>query len=56
MVLGDPAYYARFDFAAQGDLTCTYDVPADHFMALALTDGALEGLRGVVHYHAVFAG
>lgn len=55
VVLGDPAYYARFGFAAREGLTCTYEVPADHFMVRALRDGA-EALDGLVHYHPVFGG
>ena len=57
VVLGHAEYYPRFGFvpAQQFGLQCEYDVPADVFMALELTPGALRGLSGLVRYHAAFA-
>ena len=57
VVLGHARYYPRFGFepASRFDLTSTYDVPDDVFMALALVDGALHGTTGVVHYDPAFA-
>lgn len=56
LVLGHPAYYPRFGFqpAAKFDITCSYDVPADAFMALELKEGALAQLSGVAHYQPEF--
>ena len=57
VVLGHAEYYPRFGFvpAQQFGLRCEYDVPADVFMALELTQGALRGVSGLVRYHAAFA-
>lgn len=57
VVLGEPAYYARFGFrpAADNDLRCEYDVPAEYFMALELRPGGLHDCRGLVRYHPAFA-
>ena len=58
VVLGHAEYYPRFGFvpAHQLELRCEYDVPADVFMALELTPGALHGVSGLVRYHPAFAG
>ena len=57
VVLGHAEYYPRFGFvpAQQFGLRCEYHVPADVFMALELTHGALRGVSGLVRYHAAFA-
>lgn len=57
VVLGHAEYYPRFGFvpAQQFRLRCEYDVPADVFMALELTQGALRGVSGLVRYHSAFA-
>ena len=58
VVLGDPAYYSRFGFAAQPSLTLP-DVPPEYFMAIVL-DSQLsqlhlsQPLRGTVRYHQAF--
>jgi putative acetyltransferase len=51
-VLGDPAYYSRFDFApgVARPFTCAYAGP--HFMALRLKDAAPPA--GQVRYPAAF--
>lgn len=50
VVLGDPAYYGRFGFAAMPALVYP-GVPAQHFQALLLA-GAMP--CGTVSYHAAF--
>jgi putative acetyltransferase len=57
VVVGHAGYYPRYGFvpAQQFGLRCEYDVPADVFMALELTHGALHGVSGLVRYHAAFA-
>ena len=57
VVLGHAEYYPRFGFvpAAQFGLRCEYDVPADVFMALELSPGALRDVSGLVRYHQAFA-
>jgi len=55
-VLGDPAFYARFGFAA--DLARGYASPyaGDHLMAAALQGGAIPcGPRGSADYAPAFA-
>ncbi len=55
-VLGDPAYYGRFGYAA--DLARGFDSPyaGDYLMALALQDGKLPcGVRGAAIHAAAFA-
>lgn len=54
VVLGDPAYYARFGFslAALAHLRSPYG--AGKLMGLALVDGALAGSSGHVAYPAAF--
>lgn len=54
-VLGDPAYYRRFGFAAasQHGLRSEYDA-GDTFMVMALRDGALDGLTGTLTYEPEF--
>lgn len=49
VVLGEPAYYTRFGFAATPAMTYP-GVPPEYFMALVFTEPA----RGVVAYHAGF--
>lgn len=51
VVLGDPAYYGRFGFAAQPGLVYP-GPPADHLLALTLQGPAPAG---EVSYHAAFA-
>lgn len=51
VVLGDPAFYARFGFKPEAGLVL-HGVPAEYFQALAL-GGPLP--RGEVMYHAAFS-
>jgi putative acetyltransferase len=55
VVLGDPAFYARFGFrpAAATGLHDTYG-GGDAFMALALREDGLSGYRGQVDYASEF--
>jgi putative acetyltransferase len=57
VVLGHATYYPRFGFvpAERFGLRCEYDVPSEVFMALALPKRSLEGISGLVRYHAAFA-
>jgi putative acetyltransferase len=54
IVLGHPEYYARFGFSADfaRPLLSRYAGPS--FMALALVDGALDGVSGEVRYPPPF--
>jgi putative acetyltransferase len=57
LVLGEPAYYGRFGFSAAlaEGLTSPYAGPA--FQAVALAEGAFEGLeRAAVRYPEAFEG
>ncbi len=56
LVLGHPTYYPRFGFqpAALFEISCTYDVPADAFMALELQEGALDNVSGIAYYQPEF--
>ena len=58
VVLGHPDYYPRFGFrpASTFGLHSTYDAPDEAFMALELTSGALDGVRGTAHYHPALEG
>lgn len=57
VVLGHPDYYPRFGFgpAVVFGLASEYEVPPEAFMVQALKPGALDGVEGIVRYHAVFA-
>lgn len=50
VVLGDPAYYRRFGFVADGRLTLA-GVPPEYFQSLAFGD---RGATGAVAYHPAF--
>lgn len=56
VVLGHADYYPRFGFepASRFGLHCEYDAPDEAFMAMELRPGALEGVTGIVRYHAAF--
>lgn len=57
VVLGHPEYYPRFGFAPAHTfgLTCEFPSPPEAFMAIELDAGTLNGIRGMVRYHAVFS-
>jgi putative acetyltransferase len=56
VLLGHPSYYPRFGFerSDQYGIGNDFGASAEHFMVLALVDGALARARGTVHYHAAF--
>ncbi len=52
LVLGDPAYYARFGFvpASRFGVQPAFDAPPESFMALELVPSAFAGTAGVARY------
>lgn len=52
IVLGHKEYYPKFGFGLAGDwgIKAPFDVPADHFMAIELKKGSLDGKSGIVEY------
>lgn len=56
IVLGHPDYYPRFGFQPTNlwDIKAPFDIPDEVFMALELTDSALENVQGVVKYPEAF--
>ncbi|MCK4750237.1 MAG: N-acetyltransferase [Bacteroidales bacterium] len=56
VVLGHPRFYPRFGFvpASRWGITSPWEVPDDVFMAMALTDGSLDGVSGKVVFSNVF--
>lgn len=52
IVLGHKDYYPKFGFkrASEWNIKCSFEVPDEVFMAIELTDGALEGKAGNVKY------
>jgi putative acetyltransferase len=54
IVLGHPDYYSRFGFSSQKARSLESPYPPEAFMALELSPGALEGVRGKVRYPAAF--
>jgi len=56
VVLGHPEYYPRFGFTPSKPLGIEWEkeVPEEVFMVVELEEGALEGVAGIVKYHAAF--
>lgn len=56
VVVGDPAYYARFGFipAARWGLRAEMEVPEGAFMALEFSPGKLAGASGIIRYRPEF--
>ena len=54
LVVGHPEYYARFGFSTEKARGIDAPFPREFFMALDLTPGALDGVRGQAHYPAAF--
>jgi predicted N-acetyltransferase YhbS len=52
IVIGHKEYYPKFGFqrASRWDIKCPFEVPDDVFMAIELTEKALEGKAGTVKY------
>jgi putative acetyltransferase len=54
VVLGNPDYYSRFGFSCEKARCLESPFPPNAFMAMDLSPGALDGLRGKVKYPAAF--
>ena len=54
IVVGHSNYYPRFGFSSEKALSLESPFPQDAFMAMELSPGALEGVRGRVRYPAAF--
>jgi putative acetyltransferase len=54
IVLGHPDYYPRFGFSCENASSLESPFPPDAFMAMELSRGALDGIRGKVKYPAAF--
>lgn len=56
IVLGHAGFYPRFGFVEASPLgiSAPWDVPSDAWMALALSSGGLDGVRGMVRYPSAF--
>jgi putative acetyltransferase len=54
IVLGNPDYYLRFGFSAEKSRSLKSPFPPEAFMAMELTDGALDGIEGSVVYPSAF--
>jgi putative acetyltransferase len=54
IVVGHPGYYPRFGFSSEKARSLESPFPQDAFMAIELSPGALDGVRGRVRYPAAF--
>jgi putative acetyltransferase len=54
IVLGHPGYYPRFGFSSAKARSLESPFPPEAFMAMELSPGALDGIRGKVRYPAAF--
>ena len=54
IVVGHSTYYPRFGFSSALARPLESPFPAESFMALELTSGALDGIRGRVRYPDAF--
>jgi putative acetyltransferase len=54
IVLGDPDYYSRFGFSREKARSLESPFSPEAFLAMELSSGALEGIRGRVRYAAAF--
>ena len=54
IVVGHPAYYPRFGFSTEAATSLESPFPREAFMAMELSAGALEGIRGRVVYPPAF--
>ncbi|HSM94666.1 MAG TPA: N-acetyltransferase [Rhizomicrobium sp.] len=55
-VLGDPAYYGKLGFTLQAARMLESEYSGDHFQALELSPGALEGGQWKLTYPRAFSG
>ena len=54
IVVGHPAYYPRFGFSCETARFLESPFPAEVFLAMELSPGALDGIRGRVRYPEAF--
>lgn len=54
IVVGHPGYYPRFGFSTEKAQPLESPFPPEAFMAIELSPGALDGVRGRVRYPAAF--
>ncbi len=54
IVLGHPGYYPRFGFSAEKARNLESPFPPEAYMAIELSPGALDGVRGKVKYPRAF--
>ena len=56
VVLGHPEYYPKFAFkkASEWNIKAPFEVPDEAFMAVELSENALQGIEGVVQYSNAF--
>jgi putative acetyltransferase len=54
IVVGHPGYYPRFGFSTERARSLENPFPPDAFMALELSPGALDFIRGRVRYPHAF--
>lgn len=54
IVLGHPGYYPKFGFSVEKARLLESPFPAEAYMAIELSPGALDGVRGAVVYPAAF--
>ena len=54
IVVGHPDYYPRFGFSREKARSLESPFPAEAFMAIELSTGALDGVRGTVVYPTAF--
>ena len=54
IVLGHPGYFPKFGFSVEKARLLESPFPAEAFMAIELSPGALDGVRGAVVYPAAF--
>lgn len=54
IVVGHPDYYPRFGFSSEKARSLEGPLPQDAFMAMELSPGALDGVRGRVKYPVAF--
>lgn len=54
IVLGHPDYYPRFGFSSEKARFLESPFPPDAFMAMELSPGGLDGIRGRVRYPTAF--
>lgn len=56
VVLGHSEYYPKFGFkkASEWNIKAPFEVPDEAFMAIELSENALQGVEGIVQYSNAF--